>query len=83
MAATTDRCHHCGGADLAAATVKVGGGDTRIVIAGKPDGFLGVIPYTTSPLQAYVCRACGYTMLFATQLTDLLALEPDDKIVGI
>jgi hypothetical protein len=81
--ATIDRCHHCGGADLAAATVKAGNSDAQIVIAGKPDGFLGVVPYTTSPIRAYVCRSCGYTMLFARQLTDLLAIDPDDTNVTI
>lgn len=81
--ATTDKCHHCGGSDLASAAVKVGNGDAQIVIAGKKDGFLGVVPYTTSPIRAYVCRSCGYTMLFARQLTDLLAIDPDNQDVSI
>ncbi|MBC8142961.1 MAG: hypothetical protein H7Y38_16175 [Armatimonadetes bacterium] len=69
------RCGHCGGADLASASLKAGNADAQIVIAGHPDGFLGVIPYTKSPIRAYVCRDCGYTMLFAEQMTDLLALN--------
>lgn len=73
--AKIQRCLHCGGADLASASLKSGNADAQIVIAGKPDGFLGVTPYTKSPIRATVCRDCGYTMLFATQMTDLLAVE--------
>ncbi len=81
--ATTEKCHHCGGSDLAAGTLQSGNVDARVVIAGHPDGFLDVIPYTKSPIRAVVCRSCGYTMLFATQLTDLLAIEPEaPKNVG-
>ena len=77
------RCGHCGGSDLADAVFKAGNADAQVVIAGTPDGFLGVVPYTKSPVRAVVCRDCGYIALFATQLTDLLAVEPDTPNVGI
>ena len=75
---TMQTCPQCGGSDLASATFQAGA-DARVVIAGQPDGFLGVVPYTKSPVRAVVCRGCGYIMLFATQLSDLLALEPDGE----
>ena len=70
-------CPNCGGQDITTGTLKVGNGEAQVVIAGKPDGFLGVIPYTTSPIQVKVCRSCGYLTLFARKLTDLLSIEPD------
>ncbi len=69
------KCLNCGSGDIAGATLKAGNADAQIVIAGEPDGFLGVVPYTKSPIQAYVCRDCGYTMLFAEQMSDLLTVD--------
>ncbi len=64
-------CRACGGA-TALAKVQSGNQDLRVVIAGKPDGFLGVVPWTASGLRARVCRACGHVDLVAKDLTDLL-----------
>lgn len=74
-------CPLCGGRDITTGKLKVGNGDAQVVIAGKPDGFLGVIPYTTSPVRVNICRSCGYMMLYAQQLTDLLAIEPDTDAI--
>ena len=37
-------CPQCGG-ELTRGTLKTGNQEANIIIAGKPDGFLGVIPY--------------------------------------
>jgi len=65
------RCKLCGGT-TAVGKLQSGNNDARIVIAGKPDGFLGVVPWTTSGVKARVCRDCGHIDLFARDLTDLL-----------
>lgn len=67
-------CRLCGG-ETAAATLKAGNQDATVVVAGKPDGFLGVVPYTTSPVAVRVCRGCGHVELFARNLQDLLRLD--------
>ena len=50
-----------------------------VVVAGKPDGFLGVIPFTTSQILARVCRSCGNIELFARNSQDILAVESDNE----
>lgn len=59
---------------MASGTLKMGNTAVRIVIAGKPDAFLGVVPYTTAPIEARVCLACGYIALFAQSLDRLLQM---------
>jgi|GEM_PF-2614120 hypothetical protein len=71
-------CPRCGGA-TSKGTLKAGNQEAQVVIAGEPDGFLGVIPYTTSQVAARVCRDCGHIELFARNLQDLLKVEPDDE----
>jgi hypothetical protein len=70
-------CRVCGG-ETAKATLKAGNQEANLVIAGKPDGFLGVIPYTTSQVAARVCTACGHVDLYARNLQDLLRVEGND-----
>jgi predicted nucleic-acid-binding Zn-ribbon protein len=70
-------CPRCGG-ETAKATLKAGDREATVVVAGKPDGFLGVVPYTTSPVGARVCRACGHIELYARDLRDLLAIDAAD-----
>ena len=67
-------CGLCGG-ELTKGTLKVGNHEASIIIAGKPDGFLGVIPYTTSQIAAHICTACGHIDLYARHLQDLLRVE--------
>jgi hypothetical protein len=69
-------CGLCGG-ETAKGTLKAGNHEAQIVIAGKPDGFLGVIPYTTSQVAARVCTACGHIDLYARNLQDLLRVEAE------
>lgn len=71
MPESDERCRLCGG-ETTVGKLQSGNHDARIVIAGKPDGFLGVIPWTTSGVKARVCRDCGHIDLFARDLTDLL-----------
>ena len=59
MSETTTRCRLCGG-EITTGKLKAGNAEAQIVIAGKPDGFLGVVPYTTSPIAARICRDCGH-----------------------
>ncbi len=67
-------CPLCGG-ETAKGTLKAGNSEAQIVVAGKPDGFLGVVPYTTSQVAARVCRRCGHIGLFARNMQDLLAMD--------
>lgn len=67
-------CPVCGG-ETAKGTLKAGNQEAAIVIAGKPDGFLGVIPYTTSQISARVCTRCGHIALFARNMQDLLRMD--------
>ena len=67
-------CPQCGG-ETAKGTLKAGNQEATIVIAGKPDGFLGVIPYTTSQIAARVCTRCGHIGLFARNMQDLLSID--------
>jgi hypothetical protein len=69
-------CPQCGG-ETAKATLKAGNADATLVIAGKPDGFLGVIPYTTSQVGARVCLNCARIDLFARNVRDLLRIGDD------
>lgn len=71
MAESKERCRLCNG-ETTVGKLQSGNQDARIVIAGKPDGFLGVIPWTTSGVKARVCRDCGHIDLFARDLTELL-----------
>jgi hypothetical protein len=71
-------CLRCGG-ETARGTVKAGNHEAQVVIAGKPDGFLGVIPYTTTPVGARVCTVCGHIELFARDPRNLLTIESGDE----
>jgi hypothetical protein len=71
-------CPQCGG-EITTGALKSGNQEASIVIAGKPDGFLGVIPYTTSKVAARVCTDCGYIALYARNLEDLLRLDADEE----
>lgn len=55
--------------------LKSGNQEASIVIAGKADEFLGVVPYTTSKVGARVCMACGAIELYAQNLEDLLQID--------
>lgn len=66
-------CRICGG-ELTTGKLKTGNQDAAIVIAGKPDGFLGVIPYTTAQVTARVCTQCGHIDLYARNAQDLLSM---------
>lgn len=70
-------CPLCGG-ETTKGTLKAGNSEAQIVIAGKPDGFLGVVPYTTSQVSARVCRDCGHIGLFARNMQDLLSMDAAD-----
>jgi ribosomal protein L40E len=70
-------CGRCGG-ETAQGTLKAGNQEATIVIAGEPDGFLGVIPYTTSQVGARVCRKCGMIEIYARNVRDLLRIDGDD-----
>ncbi len=67
-------CARCGG-EMASGTLKMGNAAASIVIAGKPDAFLGVVPYTTAQVEARVCLACGHIALFAKSLDRLLRMN--------
>lgn len=69
-------CPLCGG-ETAKGVLKTGNHDASVVIAGKPDSFLGVVPYTTSQVAARVCMSCGHIALFARNLESLLTMEAD------
>ena len=69
-------CPLCGG-ETAKGVLKTGNHEANVVIAGKPDDFLGVIPYTTSQVAARVCTDCGHITLFARNLESLLTLNDD------
>ena len=71
------KCPLCNG-EMAKGTLKGGNADATIVIAGKPDGFLGVIPYTTAQIIARVCRSCGYIALFAKNAQDILNVDDNE-----
>lgn len=76
MASSNDdknACARCGG-ETTSGTLKAGNANASIVIAGKPDGFLGVIPYTTAQIEARVCLACGNIALFARSVDRLLQM---------
>ena len=67
-------CRICGG-ELTIGTLKAGNQEANIIIAGKPDGFLGVIPYTTAQVTARVCISCGHIDLYARNVQDLLQMD--------
>lgn len=69
-------CRLCGG-ETAKGTLKAGNQEAQLVVAGKPDGFFGVIPYTTAQVSARVCRSCGHVDLYARNLHDLLSVDVD------
>ena len=73
---TKSLCALCGG-EVTRGTLKSGNQETTIVVAGKPDGFLGVIPYTTSQISARVCTECGHIELYARNLQDLLKMDAE------
>ncbi|MDX1933562.1 MAG: hypothetical protein SFU56_13220 [Capsulimonadales bacterium] len=73
----TKRCAACGG-ELAQGVLKAGNLEATIVVAGKPDGFLGVIPYTTSQIAARVCTDCGRIELYARNRQDLLKVDGNE-----
>jgi predicted nucleic-acid-binding Zn-ribbon protein len=70
------RCRECG-AETSKATLKAGNQEATLTIAGKPDGFLGIIPYTTAQIAARVCTQCGHIEFYARNMQDLLAVESD------
>ena len=74
----TDRagniCHLCGG-ETAKGVLKTGNHEANVVIAGKADGFLGVVPYTNSQVAVRVCGQCGHIALFARDVESLLDME--------
>jgi hypothetical protein len=71
------RCPLCGG-ETETGVLKTGNQEANVVVAGKPDSFLGVIPYKTSQVAARVCDSCGHIALFARNLESLLSMESDD-----
>ena len=70
-------CPLCGG-ETAKGVLKAGNQEANVVIAGKPDPFLGVVPYTTSQVTARVCTSCGHIALFARSLESLLSMDAND-----
>lgn len=70
-------CLRCG-VETTTGKLKSGNQEPQIVIAGKPDGFLGVVPYTTSPVLARVCTGCGHIELVARNLRDVLSMDAGD-----
>lgn len=68
-----ETCARCGG-ETASGTLKTGNAAASIVIAGKPDAFLGVVPYTTAQVEARVCTVCGHIALFAKSPNRLLQM---------
>jgi uncharacterized Zn finger protein len=70
-------CPLCGG-ETAKGVLKTGNHEASVIVAGKPDAFLGVIPYTTSPVVARVCTSCGHIALFAKGLESLLSMDAND-----
>jgi len=73
---TADTCPLCGGETMRG-VLKAGNQSASVVVAGKPDDFLGVVPYTTSPVEVRVCAACGHIALFAKSLESLLQMDDD------
>ncbi len=73
------RCPACHSSDLATGTLNTGKQSATIVIAGEPDGFLGVVPYSTAPVDARVCRTCGHIALFARSLETLLQMDAGSR----
>ena len=71
------QCPLCGG-ETARGVLKSGNHEASVVIAGKPDPFLGVVPYKTSPITVRVCQSCGHIALFARNLESLLSMGGDD-----
>ena len=71
------QCPLCGG-ETARGVLKSGNHEASVVIAGKPDPFLGVVPYKTSQVVARVCTDCGHIALFAKSLESLLSMGDDD-----
>ena len=71
------KCPLCGG-ETSKGVLKTGNHEANVVIAGKPDGFLGVIPYTNAQVVARVCNSCGHIALFAKGLESLLRMDADD-----
>jgi hypothetical protein len=69
-------CRGCGG-ETAKGTLKAGNQEASVVIAGKPDGFLGVIPYSTSQITVRVCLSCGLIDTYARNVRDLLPFDDD------
>ena len=69
-------CPFCGG-ETARGVLKTGNQEAQVVIAGKPDGFLGVVPYKTAQVAAQVCTRCGHIGLFARNLESLLSMGDD------
>lgn len=77
-------CARCG-SPTATGTLKAGREEATVIIAGEPDGFLGVVPYTASPVGVRVCKTCGHIDLYARALRDLLRVEapvPSDPLGG-
>jgi len=66
-------CPNCRGS-LTTGKLKTGNQEAQIVIAGKPDGFLGVVPFTTAQISAQVCTGCGRIELYARNANDLLSI---------
>ena len=69
-------CPLCGG-ETTGGVLKSGNHEASVVIAGKPDPFLGVVPYKTSQIAVRVCQDCGHIALFAKSLESLLAMGDD------
>ena len=70
-------CALCGGT-TSKGVLKTGNHEANVVIAGKPDGFLGVVPYTNSQVVASVCNSCGHIALFAKNMESLLSMNTDE-----
>ncbi len=70
-------CPLCGG-ETARGVLKAGNQEASVVIAGEPDAFLGVVPYTTSLVAARVCTSCGHIALFAKRLESLLRMDANE-----
>ncbi len=68
------QCSVCAG-ETAKGTLKTGNQEATVVIAGKPDGFLGVIPYTTAQISVRVCTVCGHIELYARNVQEILKVE--------
>jgi len=73
---SADICPLCGGETMHG-VLKAGNQSANVVVAGKPDDFLGVVPYTTSPVEVRVCAGCGHIALFAKNPESLLQMDDD------